>query len=65
MNRQHRFGLLLSAAEKQVLKRLAEMEGGLSQAAMLRRLIHKAGRERGLWLSGQSQDDQQTQEAIE
>ena len=65
MNRQHRFGLLLSAAEKQVLQRLAEMEGGLSQAAMLRRLIREAGRERGFWPPKQSQGDQQAQEVIE
>ena len=48
MNRQHRFGLLLSPAEKHMLELLAEAEG-LSQAATLRRLIRKAARERGLW----------------
>jgi hypothetical protein len=53
MERHHRFGLLLSSAEKQMLKRLAEAEGGLSQAATLRRLIREAARERGLWPSKQ------------
>jgi hypothetical protein len=49
MNRQQRFGLLLSPLEKRLLKRLAESEGGLSQAATLRRLIRGAAIERGLW----------------
>ena len=49
MNRKHRFGLLLSSVEKRTLKRLAEAEGGLSQAATLRRLIREAAYERGLW----------------
>ena len=49
MTKQIRFGLLLSLTEKQVLMRLAEAEGGLSQAATLRRLIRKAAYERGFW----------------
>ena len=49
MNRQIRFGLLLRPDEKQALNRLAEVEGGLSRAATLRRLIRKAAHEKGLW----------------
>jgi hypothetical protein len=49
MNRHHRFGLLLSPAEKHMLELLAEAEGGLSQAATLRRLIREAAIEHGLW----------------
>jgi hypothetical protein len=57
MNRQDRFGLLLSPAEKQMLKRLAESEGGLSQAAALRRLIREAAHERGLWPPRQQSEE--------
>lgn len=49
MTKQIRFGLLLSSDEKRALMHLAEAEGGLSQAATLRRLIRKAAYERGLW----------------
>ena len=49
MNRQIRFGLLLRPDEKHALSRLAEVEGGLSRAATLRRLIRKAAHEKGLW----------------
>jgi hypothetical protein len=54
MKRSIRFGLLLNAAEKQMLARLAEAEGGLSQGAMLRNLIRKEVSVRGLqWSQGQ------------
>lgn len=49
MQRSIRFGLLLNLREKQALARLAESEGGLSRGAMVRSLIRKAARERGLW----------------
>lgn len=49
MSRPVRFGLLLNTAEKQALVRLAETEGGLSQSAMVRSLIRRAARDRGLW----------------
>ncbi len=49
MNREIRFGLLLAPAEKYVLNRLAEAEGGLSLAALVRRLIREAAREQGFW----------------
>ena len=49
MYKSRRFGLVLTSAEKHALNRLAEIEGGLSQAATLRRLIRQAAAERGLW----------------
>jgi hypothetical protein len=49
MNREIRFGLLLHPTEKRALNQLAEVEGGLSRAATLRRLIRKAAHEKGLW----------------
>jgi hypothetical protein len=49
MEKTERFGLALSPAEKHALARLAEAEGGLSQAATVRRLIRREARQRGLW----------------
>lgn len=51
MEKTERFGFVLTPAEKRVFTRLAEYEGGLSQAALVRRLIRKAAYERGLWPS--------------
>ena len=45
----HRFGFVLTDDEKQALARLAEIEGGLSEAATVRRLIRRAANERGVW----------------
>jgi hypothetical protein len=49
MDRTERFGLNLSPDEKRVLRQLAEVDGGASQAATLRRLLRREARERGLW----------------
>ena len=49
MERSERFGLVLSMQEKIALAQLAQIEGGLSQAAELRRLIRRAAKDRGLW----------------
>ena len=49
MQKTKRFGLVLTQSEKIVVSLLAEHEGGLSQAALIRRLIRKAAHERGLW----------------
>lgn len=49
MEKCERFGLVLTPAEKTVLGRLAENQGGLSQAALVRRLIRDAARASGLW----------------
>ena len=37
-----RIGLIVTEDEKRWVVELARLEGGLSQAALLRRLIHKA-----------------------
>ena len=47
--RKERFGLVLSEGEKTAIQRLAEIEGELSRAALVRRLIRQAAKERGLW----------------
>jgi hypothetical protein len=49
MEKSERFGLVLSPTEKTAVLRLAEAEGGLSMAALVRRLIREAAREHGLW----------------
>ena len=49
MEKSERFGLVLEPDEKRVLKELAHSEGGLSSAAMVRRLIREAAKARGLW----------------
>lgn len=49
MDKTERFSLVLTPQEKAAVTRLAEVEGGLSQAALLRRLIRKAAHDRGLW----------------
>ena len=49
MERPIRFGLLLSTSEEQALARLASFEGGMSKAAMVRNLIRREARDRGLW----------------
>ena len=49
MIRTERLALVLSPTEKLVVVKLAETEGGLSQAALVRRLIREAATERGLW----------------
>lgn len=49
MEKCERFGLTLTRDEKNVIVRLAEREGGLSQAALLRRLIRQAAQNAGLW----------------
>lgn len=48
MKRSIRFGLLLSSAEEQALAKLADSAGGLSKAAMIRNLIRREARERGI-----------------
>lgn len=49
MEKTERFGLVLSPREKTAVERLAELEGGLSKAALMRRLIRREAHERGLW----------------
>jgi len=49
MNRVFRYGLFLSKKERDILAELAQLEGGLSKAAVLRRLIHQAAEARGVY----------------
>ncbi len=48
MYKRVRFGFVLTEGEKRSLERLAEIEGGLSEAALLRRLIRRAAKEEGI-----------------
>lgn len=56
MDRSERFGLVLSHAEKWTLRQLAEIEGGTSQAAIVRRLIRKEAMAQGFRLPYQSEE---------
>ena len=48
MKKTERLGLVLTVSEKRLVARLAEMEGGLSQSALIRRLILKAAQGYGI-----------------
>jgi hypothetical protein len=48
MKKYKRFGLVLTDQEKLLISRLAVLEGGLSQAALIRRLVLKAAIQQGL-----------------
>ena len=48
MVKTERFQFVLSSDEKTVIELLAELEGGLSQAALIRRLIHRAAVANGI-----------------
>lgn len=58
MLKTKRLGLVLTPTEKKAVTQLAEMEGGLSQSALIRRLIRKEAQVRGVWpqASRQQQD---------
>ena len=47
--RNRRFMVGFTPTEKQVLEQLAEIEGGISQAAVVRRLVRREAQKRGLW----------------
>ncbi len=49
MKKDRRFGFVMYPAEKEALKMLAEIEGGLSEAAILRRLIRKEAMLHNIW----------------
>lgn len=49
MYKTKRLGLVLTPAEKAAVVQMAEAEGGLSQSALVRRLIRNAARDRGIW----------------
>jgi hypothetical protein len=44
-----RLSLVLTPMEKAVVEQLADSEGGLSQSALVQRLIRNAARDRGIW----------------
>jgi hypothetical protein len=54
MKKIYRFSLRLTLNDKFILAQLADIDGGLSFAALIRRLIHLAAQERGLLDSHQS-----------
>jgi hypothetical protein len=49
MYKTKRLALVLTPAEKTAVVQMADAEGGLSQSALVRRLIRNAARERGMW----------------
>ena len=49
MDKTERFALVMTPLEKAAVSNLAEEEGGLTQAALVRRLIRKAAKEQGIW----------------
>lgn len=49
--KSERFGLVLDPDEKNAVIQLAEQEGGLSRAALIRRLIRKEATVKGIWPS--------------
>ena len=48
MLKTKRIGLIVTEEEKCWVVQLAKLEGGLSQASLIRRLIHKAAEEQSL-----------------
>ena len=49
MQKTTQFGMVLTPLEKHAISLLAEIEGGLSIAALVRLLVRKAAIERGVW----------------
>lgn len=60
--KRRRFPVMLSTEERQALLMLAG-EDGLSGAAVVRRLVRCAARQRGLWPSTEARDAAQTHTA--
>lgn len=56
MQKTKRLGLVLTPTEKAAVAQLAEMEGGLSQSALVRRLIRKEAKDQGLWPTQEAQN---------
>lgn len=49
MFKTERIGLVLTPLDKEAVRRLADADGGLSAAALVRRLIRQEAQRRGLW----------------
>jgi hypothetical protein len=47
--REVKFTMVLTQPEREAMRRLAETEGGLSGAALLRRLVRKAAQQENVW----------------
>ena len=60
MQKVIRFGFALTPLEKDAISKLAELEGGLSQAALIRRLIHKAASAHGISLEANNCNEKTT-----
>ena len=56
MKKTKRFGVLLTKEESIALTQLAELEGGLSKAALIRRLIRNAAVHQSIWPYQPSRD---------
>ncbi len=61
-SRTERFGLVLTPRERTALVRLAEAEER-TQAAIIRALIRRAARERGIWPTTEAQQPQEVRHA--
>ena len=60
MKKTKRLGLILTEKEKEWVIRLAELEGGLSQAALIRRLIRQKALEYELDDMGRSREGERS-----
>lgn len=57
-----RFNMYLTPAEKEMIARLAEIEGGLSEGALIRKLVRDAGMEYGLYIQNNEVRDSSRKE---
>ena len=63
MLKTKRIGLIVTEKEKKWIIQLAEIEGGLSQAALLRRLIRQAAECHNLTAKSKSKEDQKNEQS--
>ena len=56
MQKTKRFSLVITTSENEAISFLADLEGGLSKAALIRRLIRKAAKENNVWGKVYKQD---------
>lgn len=57
MAKNFRFGFVLSMDEKKAIEKLAVLEGGLTKAALIRRLIRQAAHQKGIQTSTSCSDN--------
>jgi hypothetical protein len=65
MLKTRRIGLIVTEEEKSWVLQLAKLDGGLSQASMIRRLIHKAANESGLKSASSSEINNQQNKSVD